>query len=130
MAILFALPNLFSEQKISNFPSFIPSQKVNLGLDLQGGSHLLLEVDTASIKKEKIEDLTFDLRRMLKKDGVKYNNLKIINDRINFKLNDAPLLARLLSIASLTGIVDELQGDGISFSKLNLLNEKDFTFFV
>ena len=38
----------------------------------------------------------------------------------NFKLNDAPLLARLLSIASLTGIVDELQGDGISFSKLRL----------
>ena len=96
MAILFALPNLFSEQKISNFPSFIPSQKVNLGLDLQGGSHLLLEVDTASIKKEKIEDLTFDLRRMLKKDGVKYNNLKIINDRINFKLNDASLANNLI----------------------------------
>ena len=42
IAILLALPNLFSDQKISKFPSFIQSQKVNLGLDLQGGSHLLL----------------------------------------------------------------------------------------
>lgn len=38
----------------------------------------------------------------------------------SFKLVDAPLLARLLSVASLTGIVDELQGTGISFSKINL----------
>ncbi|MEQ8510735.1 MAG: AsmA-like C-terminal domain-containing protein [Rhodospirillaceae bacterium] len=37
----------------------------------------------------------------------------------NFKIKDAPLLARLLSVASLTGIVDELQGDGLSFSRLN-----------
>ena len=38
----------------------------------------------------------------------------------SFKVVDAPLLARLLSVASLTGIVDELEGSGISFSELNL----------
>ena len=38
----------------------------------------------------------------------------------NFRLVDAPLLARLLSVASLTGIVDELKGNGISFSELNV----------
>ena len=38
----------------------------------------------------------------------------------SFQVVDAPLLARLLSVASLTGIVDELNGDGISFSELNL----------
>lgn len=96
VAIFLALPNLFSDQKISNFPSFIPSQKVNLGLDLQGGSHLLLEVDTDSIEKEKIEDLTFDLRRMLKKDGIKYNNLKVIDDSIIFKITDATLVSGLV----------------------------------
>ena len=45
---------------------------------------------------QKSEDLTFDLRRMLKKHGVKYSNLKIINDRINFKLNDANLANNLI----------------------------------
>ena len=97
IAILLALPNLFSDQKISKFPSFIPSQKVNLGLDLQGGSHLLLEVDTASIKIEKIEDLTFDIRRMLKKDGIKYNNLKIVEDTINFRISDTSLVNSLVN---------------------------------
>ena len=77
MAILLALPNIFTDERTSNFPPFIPSQKVNLGLDLQGGSHLLLEVDTESIKSEKIDDLSFDLRRMLKKNDFKYGNLKI-----------------------------------------------------
>ena len=43
----------------------------------------------------------------------------------SFKIVDAPLLARLLSVASLTGIVDELQGTGISFSELNV----PFTFY-
>lgn len=38
----------------------------------------------------------------------------------SFRIVDAPLLARLLSVAALTGIVDELQGNGISFSELNL----------
>ena len=52
MAILLALPNIFTDERTSNFPPFIPSQKVNLGLDLQGGSHLLLEVDTESIKSD------------------------------------------------------------------------------
>ena len=91
MAILLALPNIFTDERTSNFPPFIPSQKVNLGLDLQGGSHLLLEVDTESIKSEKIDDLSFDLRRMLKKNDFKYGNLKIIDDSIKFKLNNSEL---------------------------------------
>ena len=91
IAILLALPNIFTDERTSSFPPFIPSQKVNLGLDLQGGSHLLLEVDTESIKSEKIDDLSFDLRRMLKKNGFKYGNLKIVDDSIKFKLNNFQL---------------------------------------
>jgi len=49
----------------------------------------------------------------------------------SFKLVDAPLLARLLSVASLTGIVDELQGTGISFSKINVpFNYSDRVFSI
>ena len=51
----------------------------------------MLEVDTESIKSEKIDDLSFDLRRMLKKNGFKYGNLKIIDDSIKFKLNNSDL---------------------------------------
>ena len=51
----------------------------------------MLEVDTESIKSEKIDDLSFDLRRRLKKNGFKYGNLKIIDDSIKFKLNNSEL---------------------------------------
>ena len=57
IALMFAIPNFFSKDQLNSFPSFIPKQQVNLGLDLQGGSHLLLEVDTVEIIKERLENL-------------------------------------------------------------------------
>ena len=44
-------------------------------VDLQGGSHLLLEVDTKTVLKEKSEDLVDDIRKSLRKDKIKYSNL-------------------------------------------------------
>ena len=49
---LFALPNFFSENVIRHWPSWA-QRHIVLGLDLQGGSHLLLEVDTAAVGVEK-----------------------------------------------------------------------------
>ncbi|SVB74478.1 uncharacterized protein METZ01_LOCUS227332, partial [marine metagenome] len=83
-ASFFALPNVFNQNQLSNFPTFIPNQKVNLGLDLQGGSHLLLEVDTKEIIKERTENLSFDLRKLLKKNNIKTANFRVLNDSIIF----------------------------------------------
>ena len=69
---MFAIPNFFSKDQLNSFPSFIPKQQVNLGLDLQGGSHLLLEVDTVEIIKERLENLNSDVRRVLKKNNIQY----------------------------------------------------------
>ena len=49
---VFSLPNA-----VPGLPGFLPQQKLNLGLDLQGGSYLLLEVDIASLKAEKLTNL-------------------------------------------------------------------------
>jgi protein-export membrane protein SecD len=83
-SILFASPNVFNENTINNFPSFLPKQKVNLGLDLQGGSHLLLEVDTGVIVSEKIENLTSDLRKLFKKKNLNLNNVSSNKDSLTF----------------------------------------------
>ncbi len=64
---------------------------------------------------QNVVDGDLSLEGTLQSDG-SINGILSIQD---FKIKDAPLLARLLSVASLTGIVDELQGDGLSFSKLN-----------
>ena len=60
MGIIFALPNLIDSK---NGATFLPVKKINLGLDLQGGSHLLLRVDIDAVRKERLENLGETLRR-------------------------------------------------------------------
>ncbi len=53
---LFAVPNFFPEKTVNSWPKWAQRHLV-LGLDLQGGSHILLEVDAAAVRKEKVEQL-------------------------------------------------------------------------
>ena len=51
----------------------ILKKKVNLGLDLQGGSYLLLEIDTKPLIKERLQDKVIEIKKFLKKNNFKYN---------------------------------------------------------
>ena len=68
--------------------NFILSKKVNLGLDLQGGSYLLLEVDSKPIVDRNLQEKLLKLRKDLKKNKIKYQNLKLKNETINFQLSE------------------------------------------
>lgn len=87
-AVAFALPNLFGRAALEGYPSWLPSNQVNLGLDLQGGSHLLLEVQVADILRERIAALVDDTRVALRRAGLKYTGLKAARDRVVFQLID------------------------------------------
>ena len=65
----FAVPNFISEKTVQSWPKWAQRHLV-LGLDLQGGSHLLLEVDVAAVRKEKLEQLRDDVRRVLREARV------------------------------------------------------------
>jgi len=84
IGFLLALPNLFDDGKISNFSNILPVNKINLGLDLRGGSHLLLEVDADYIVDEKLEFLIDEARLALRTSKVKYKNLAIRNNALSF----------------------------------------------
>jgi|MEHZ01.6.fsa_nt_MEHZ011639902.1_34 protein-export membrane protein SecD len=84
IGILLALPNLFDDGKISNFSNLLPSNKINLGLDLRGGSHLLLEVDAGYIVNEKLEYLLDETRLSLRKSNIKYKNLSVKDSTLSF----------------------------------------------
>ena len=73
---------------INNKDNFILSKKVNLGLDLQGGSYLLLEVDTKPIVLQNLQQKLLRLRQDLKKNDIIYKHLKLKNNSINFFIND------------------------------------------
>ena len=72
---------------INNNDNFILSKKVNLGLDLQGGSYLLLEVDSSPIINQNLQQKLLSLRKYLVNNNLKYKNLKIIDQSINFIIN-------------------------------------------
>ena len=80
---LFSFANLIDEKE-----NFILSKKVNLGLDLQGGSYLLLEVDSKPIIDRNLQEKLLKLRKYLKKNKIKYQNLKLKNETINFELSE------------------------------------------
>ena len=71
---------------IDNEDNILLSKKVNLGLDLQGGSYLLLEVDSQPAVKQKLQNKLLNLRKALKDEKIKYKNLRLQNETINFQL--------------------------------------------
>ena len=71
---------------INNDRSFFLSKKINLGLDLQGGSYLLLEVDSKPLIDQRLQQKVFNLRKLFKKNKIKYKNLVLQNQSINFEL--------------------------------------------
>ena len=63
-------------------------KKINLGLDLQGGSYLLLEIDNAPVIEQKLQNLTTTIRNYFKNQNIKINNIKIEGQNIFFNVDD------------------------------------------
>ncbi|MEQ9488686.1 MAG: protein translocase subunit SecD [Alphaproteobacteria bacterium] len=89
MGIVYAAPNFFPEHMFDDMPDFAPGRTLNLGLDLQGGSHLLLQVETDAVLSERLEATEDAIRRSLYGARVGYTNLKIDGDIVSFTLRDA-----------------------------------------
>ncbi|MGI9465432.1 MAG: protein translocase subunit SecD [Aestuariivirgaceae bacterium] len=65
LGIVMALPNMLSPEARAKIPSFLPRTPVTLGLDLRGGSHMLLEIDEQLLRKELSKQLRGDIRQVL-----------------------------------------------------------------
>ena len=81
--LFFSIPNFIKKDL-----SFLPNQKVVLGLDLQGGSYLLLEVDSKPLYQQKIQQKTFDIKKKLKSERVFYKKFSVKNLQIRFEINE------------------------------------------
>jgi len=89
---LCAVPNFFPEAQVKTWPLWAQRRLV-LGLDLQGGSYLLLEVDANAVKKDKLEQLRDDARRVLRDNKIVYTGLAAKPDSVEVRItkdSDAP----------------------------------------
>ena len=89
--LLFVVVGFFSLLNIqSNENNFI-NKKVNLGLDLQGGSYLLLEINTDPLIAERIQDKVLPLKKLLKKNKINYNNFTVDEKSLSFETKEENL---------------------------------------
>ena len=85
LGALFAVPNFLNEQTRDGLPGFLPTSTINLGLDLQGGSYLLLGVNTDKVIDDRMRGLMSDIRREMRpnssagKERIRIDNI-VYND--------------------------------------------------
>ncbi len=80
-----AAPNVIPAQMRADFPSWL--KPISLGLDLRGGSYLLLEVDTSAVGKEQLNNLTESARAVLRTERIGYRNLRATEEGVFITLS-------------------------------------------
>ena len=80
--IIIASSNLFK------FDNELLNKKINLGLDLQGGSYLLLEIDNSPVIEQKLQNLTITIRNYFKEKKIQIKNIKIEGQNLSFSVDE------------------------------------------
>src|ERR1700732_206286 len=88
LGVLLSLPNLFTPTQLARLPSVIPHKQVALGLDLRGGSYLLLEVDVAAAQRDRLNTIIDSVRNTLRDAHIGYTGLNVEGDAITFTIRD------------------------------------------
>lgn len=103
LGLLFALPNVSTPAMLSLMPSWLQN-KISLGLELRGGSHLQLEVDLQAVASESLHQLVDDVRSRLRKEQIGYTGLtvdkKAATPTLNMALRnpeDAPKIKKIFA---------------------------------
>jgi preprotein translocase subunit SecD len=106
---LCAVPNFFPEAQVKTWPAWAQRRLV-LGLDLQGGSYLLLEVDSNYVKKEKLDQVRDDVRRALRDAKIGYTGLVTRGDTVEVRVKDTDLQTAFAKLRDLAQPIGGLLG--------------------
>src|ERR1700730_9424988 len=88
LGVLLSVPNLFNQGDLTRLPQFIPHKQVALGLDLRGGSYLLLQVDVAAAQRERLNSIIDSVRNTLREAHIGYTGLNVEGDAITFTIRE------------------------------------------
>ena len=85
-SVIYSLPTFYSE--VPSWLTSMNAKKMNLGLDLKGGVHFLMEVDLDEVVKNKSKKLSNDIRSQLRKEKIRYKKYSHQNNNIYIEFND------------------------------------------
>ncbi|MBX9862561.1 MAG: protein translocase subunit SecD [Hyphomicrobium sp.] len=86
VGILFGLPNFVSKETLATWPNFLPKRQMPLGLDLQGGAHLLLALDSKELEKDWLSNLREDARKTLRDGKIGFSAVGATADAVQVRL--------------------------------------------
>ncbi|MEM8916728.1 MAG: protein translocase subunit SecD, partial [Pseudomonadota bacterium] len=133
-AVVYAAPNLLDRDRMATWsdsvPDWVPGKQINLGLDLQGGSHLLLRVGWETLEGERLQSVISGLRRSLAEERIGYTGLGVSGNAAVFTLRDP---SRAGEVPSLLAEIDpdveiEIAESGsarVTFTEIALENLRD-----
>jgi len=98
LGIIFVSPNFFTREQLEHFPSWFPKNQIVLGLDLQGGAHLLLEVDFEAVTQDQMMSLTDAVRTALRKDRIGYIGIAAKKDHVTLALRNPTELEKAIHL--------------------------------
>lgn len=79
LGIIFALPNFLSDDQLKDLPDFFKTYQMRLGLDLQGGSYLQLQVDMSGAIQDRFAGYADEVRILLRQKKISFSNLTVVN---------------------------------------------------
>ncbi|NBC34756.1 MAG: protein translocase subunit SecD [Alphaproteobacteria bacterium] len=92
LGVLYAAPNAFDRETVRSWnedlPGWLPTRQVNLGLDLQGGSHLLLRVEWQAVAEERLQALADSLPREFREADIGYTGRGVVDEAVAFTLRN------------------------------------------
>ncbi len=112
-AIIVAAPNLLSQAQLSSLPGWLRQARVTLGLDLQGGSHIVLRLERSDIIRDRLEATVASVRDALRGAGIRYTGLTGTAQTVTVKITDT---AQLEAAA---GLLKSLTSANISLQQSN-----------
>lgn len=86
----YAIPNFLPESVRDSLPEFMSKETVNLGLDLQGGSHMVIQVDVPAVYTRAYENLEDTVKRAFRDaehGRIKYRNISVLEDAVIIELD-------------------------------------------
>ena len=118
LSVVFALPNAFDEETVDGWPAFMPHNRIVLGLDLQGGAHLLLQVERQSLVDDRLEALRDDVRTGLRDARIGYTGLGAQGEAVQLRIRDLDRLDEARTI--LEGLAAPAEAFSLGASRSDL----------
>ncbi len=101
LGLAFSVPNFVPESQVARAPGFLPSARVNLGLDLAGGSHLLMEAETSDVAKQRIELMEETIRAEMRRASprIEIGEISSAGGRLSFMVRNPAQVDAAVEIA-------------------------------